>query len=102
MQLQIDEQLKMQCMEVDREAQMTLAGLQEAAITQKTALEEKAAIAVMEFQKKRAIETMAAKSYAEQKKYYEQEMQLAAQYQAVMKKGYQAGVATSPVPTMPA
>lgn len=99
--LQIDEQLKMSMMEVDRAAQMQLAGLQEAAITQQTSVEERAALAAMEYKKKAAIEQMSIKSYQAQKSYYDQEMALAAQYQQVMKKGYQAGVVTSPVPTMP-
>merc|ERR1712072_826669 len=78
---------KMQCLQVDQEAQTMLNGLQEAAITQKTAREEAAAIAVADYNKKKALEEMSVKSYQLQKQWYDQEAKLSAEYQAVMKKG---------------
>merc|ERR1711904_340889 len=82
-----EEQMKMQQMAVEAQAQQTITGLSEAAITQRTMLEEKAAISVMDYQKKKAMEDMSMKSYQVQKQYYEQEMKLMQQYGQVARKG---------------
>merc|ERR1719199_371509 len=47
--LQVNENFAMQCLQVDQEAQTMITGLKEAAITQQTAREEQAAIAVADF-----------------------------------------------------
>merc|ERR1711904_620812 len=95
-----EEQMKMQQMAVEAQAQQTITGLSEAAITQRTMLEEKAAISVMDYQKKKAIEEMAMKSYQVQKQYYEQEMKLMQQYGQVARKG--AGAVVTPGMVAPA
>merc|ERR1712072_231928 len=91
---------KMQCLQVDQEAQTMLNGLQEAAIQQKTAREETAAIAVADYNKKKALEDMAAKSYQLQKTWYDNEMRLTAEYQKVMKAGSKS-VITPSMPVAP-
>merc|ERR1719453_1410784 len=58
-QLQTEETYKMQCLQVDQEAQTLVNGLKEAAITQQTAREEAAAIAVADYKKKAALEEAA-------------------------------------------
>merc|ERR1711879_1016382 len=100
-QLQIEEQLKMSCLQVDQEAQTMLNGLKEAAITQQTSREEAAAIAIADYQKKKALEEMNVKSYQLQKQWWESETKLNAEYQKVMKAGSKA-VVTSAAPTVPA
>merc|ERR1719261_1307743 len=62
-QLQVEENLKMSQLQVDQEAQNMIMGLKEAAIQQQTAREETAAVAVADYNKKRALEEMANKSY---------------------------------------
>jgi len=99
-QLQIEEQLKMSCLQVDQEAQNMINGLKEAAITQQTAREENAAIAVADYNKKKALEDMAVKSYQLQKTWYDNEMRLTAEYQKVMKAGSQS-VITPSLPVAP-
>jgi hypothetical protein len=99
-QLQIDENYKMACLQVDQEAQNMINGLKEAAITQQTAREENAAIAVADYNKKKALEDMAAKSYQLQKTWYDNEMRLTAEYQKVMKAGSKS-VITPSLPVAP-
>lgn len=99
-QLQIEENFKMACLQVDQEAQTMLNGLKEAAITQQTAREEIAAIAVADYNKKKALEEMSIKSYQLQKSWYEHEMKLTAEYQKVMKAGSKS-VITPGMPQMP-
>lgn len=99
--LQVEEQVAMAMMQIDQQAQNTCAGLKEAAITQQTAMEEKAALAIMEYKKTFAIQEMAKKSAALQQGYYEQEMKLAKDYEQAMKKGWAAGVVTPAIPTAP-
>jgi hypothetical protein len=99
-QLQIDENYKMACLQVDQEAQNMINGLKEAAIQQQTAREETAAIAVADYNKKKALEDMAAKSYQLQKTWYDNEMRLTAEYQKVMKAGSKS-VITPSMPVAP-
>jgi len=96
-QLQIDENLKMGCLQVDQEAQTMLIGLKEAAITQQTAREEMAAIAVADYKKKEALGEMAKKSYELQKQWFESETKLTAEYQKVMQAGAKAIQPAAPV-----
>merc|ERR1719183_3249952 len=84
-QLQIEEQLKMSCLQVDQEAQNLINGLKEAAITQQTAREEQAAIAAAGYMKAKALEEFGFKSYKLQKEWFDKESQLTAQYQEAMK-----------------
>jgi len=99
-QLQIEEQLKMSFLQIDQEAQTQCNGLQEAAITQKTAQEERAAIATADYTKKKAMEEMGVKSWELQKQWFEQEAKMTAQYQQVMQKGSRA-VVTPAMPQIP-
>jgi len=99
-QLQIDENYKMACLQVDQEKQNLINGLREAAITQQTAREETAAIAVADYNKKKALEDMSAKSYQLQKTWYDNEMKLTAEYQKVMKAGSKS-VITPSMPVAP-
>merc|ERR1712046_152073 len=92
--LQVDEQFKMASLEVDRERDQVVNGLKEAAILQQTATEERAAIAIADYNKKRAMEEMASKSYQLQKQWYDGEAKLMAQYQAARQAGLQKGVLT--------
>merc|ERR1719352_1852081 len=100
-QLQIEEQLKMSCLQVDQEAQNLINGLKEAAITQQTAREEQAAIAAASYVKAKALEDFQVKSYDLQKTWFEKESQLTSQYQAAMQKGSKS-VVTSALPQLPA
>merc|ERR1719487_180426 len=89
MELQLDEQLKMASLQVDKQAADTVNGLKEAAILQSTSAQERAALAVEEYKKAKAMEDMARQSYDLQKKWYDHEAQLMAQYQKVAKAGAQ-------------
>merc|ERR1719221_543166 len=99
-QLQIEENFKMSCLQVDQEAQNMINGLKEAAITQQTAREEMAAIAIADYNKKKALEEMSIKSYQLQKQWYDSEMKLTAEYQKVMKAGSKS-VVTPAMPVSP-
>merc|ERR1719473_1132118 len=100
-QLQIEENFKMSCLQVDQEAQNMINSLKEAAITQQTAREEMAAIAIADYNKKKALEEMSVKSYQLQKQWYDSEMKLTAEYQKVMKTGSKS-VLTPGLPQVPA
>jgi len=99
-QLQIDEQVKMACLQIDQEAQNLINGLKEAAITQQTAREEQAAIAAASYIKAKALEDFSTKSYNLQKTWFDKETQLNAEYQKVMKAGANS-VNTSALPQVP-
>merc|ERR1719199_1108267 len=99
-QLQVEEQLKMACLQVDQEAQTLINGLKEAAITQQTAREEQAAIAAAGYVKAKALEEFSAKSYQLQKTWFDKETQLTAEYQKVMKAGSKS-IVTSATPQVP-
>lgn len=99
-QLQIEEQLKMNSMQIDAEAQTMIRGLEEAAIMQKTNMQERAAISVADYVKKKAIEDCSKKSYDLQKQFYEAEMKMTAQYQQVRQAGAKA-VVTQGAPGVP-
>lgn len=102
LQLQIEEQLKMSCLQVDQEAQTQGNALKEAAITQQTAQEERSAVALADYAKKKALEDMSLKSWELQKQWFEKESQMTAQYQQVMQKGSRAVVTQMPqMPQMP-
>lgn len=92
--LQVDEQFKMACLQVDQEASQVINGLREAAILQQTAMDEKAAVTVADYNKKKAIDDMTVKSYQLQKQWYDGEAQLMQQYQATRQAGLQRGVLT--------
>lgn len=92
--LQVDDKFKMACLEVDRERDQVITGLKEAAILQQTGMEERAAVAIADYNKKKAIEDMGVKSYQLQKQWYDGEAQLMQQYQAVKQAGLQRGVLT--------
>jgi len=92
--LQVEERYKMACLEVDRERDQVVTGLKEAAILQQTAAEERAAVAIADYNKKKAIEEMSAKSYQLQKQWYDGEAKLMAQYQSARQAGVQRGVFT--------
>merc|ERR1712232_513789 len=89
MELQLDERFKMQSLTVDQEAATMVTALNEAAITQKTGMDERFAVAVADYNKKKAIEDMATKSYQLQKQWYDGEAKLMAQYQAARQAGLQ-------------
>merc|ERR1712190_276139 len=99
-QLQGEEKLKMQMMNVDKEAQRQLMGLQEAAINRKTLREEKDADKAAGFVKAKAMEEQANKAKDIRKQFAAQEAKLAAEYEAVMKAGSRA-VITPAAPMMP-
>merc|ERR1712062_658590 len=81
---------------VDKEAQRQLMGLQEAAITRKTVMEEEAALKAAGYAKAKAMEDMANKSKNVTKQFREAEAKLAAEYQQVMR-----AVATPAMPSVP-
>jgi len=99
-QLQIDEQVKMACLQIDQEAQNLINGLKEAAITQQTAREEQAAIAAASYIKAKALEDFSAKSYNLQKTWFDKETQLNVEYEKVMKAGAKS-VNTAALPQVP-
>jgi len=94
MELQLDERLKMSALQVDQEAANVVTGLNEAAIQQRTAMEERVAIAIADYNKKKAIENMSIEAYKLQKQWYDHEAQLMAQYQAARQAGMQRGIWT--------
>jgi len=98
--LQIDEKLAIDCLRVEQEALNMVNGLKEAAITQQTMQEERAAIAVADFNKKRAIEEMSLQAWNIQQKWYQNEVKLMGEYQQVMQKGSKA-VVTPQSPMLP-
>lgn len=98
--LQIDEKCAIDCLKVEQDALNMVNGLKEAAITQQTMQEERAAIAVADFNKKRAIEEMNLQSWNLQQKWYQNEMKLMGEYQQVMQKGSKA-VITPQSPVLP-
>jgi hypothetical protein len=101
--IQAEEQCKMACLTVEKEAATVINGLKEAAILQQTTLEERAAVAAAQYNKQRAMEEMNAKSYALQKQWFEGEAKLMHDYNKVMQKGMRAMPATTPaVTTVPA
>merc|ERR1719149_615687 len=95
-QLQIEEQVKMACLQIDQEAQNLINGLKEAAITQQTAREEQAAIAAAAYIKAKALEDFSTKSYNLQKTWFDKETQLNAEYQKVMQAGSRSVVTAQP------
>jgi len=95
-QLQIEEQLKMACLQLDQEAQNLINGLKEAAITQQTAREEQAAIAAASYIKAKALEDFSVKSYQLQKTWFDKETQLTTEYQKVMQAGSRSVVTGMP------
>merc|ERR1712066_140228 len=99
-QLQVEEKLKIQMMNVDKQAQMQLMGLQEAAINRKTMREEEAAVKAAGFVKAKAMEEQANKAKDIRKQFAAAEAKLAAEYEAVMKAGSRA-VITPAAPMMP-
>lgn len=102
-QLQVEERLKMAMMNVDKEAQMQLMGLQEAAISRKTLREEEAAVKAAGFVKAKAMEEQANKSKDIRKQFAAAEAKLAAEYQAIMQASSKAMVppAAPMVPQVP-
>merc|ERR1719183_2050448 len=99
-QLQMEEKLKLACMGVDKEAQMQLMGLQEAAIARKTQNEEEGAIKSANYSKAKAMEEMANKAKDIRKQFNAAEAKLTAEYQAIMKAGSRA-VITPAQPMVP-
>merc|ERR1711972_436305 len=85
-----EEKIKMAQIAVDKEAQRQLMGLQEAAITRKTVMEEEAALKAAGYAKAKAMEDMANKSKNVTKQFKEAEAKLAAEYQTVMRAGTRA------------
>lgn len=88
--LQVEEKLKMDAMQVDAEAQTMMRGLEEAAIIQKTSMQERAALTMADYVKRKAIEDCNMKAYNVQKQYYEAEAKLMAQYQQARQAGARA------------
>merc|ERR1719298_203397 len=86
-QLQAEEQCKMGCFQVDREAQTMVNGLTEAAIIQRTSVDERMALGIAEHKKLFALEQMEKKSYALKKQWYESEAKFTYDYQKVMQAG---------------
>merc|ERR1712057_98096 len=88
------------CLQIDQEAMTMITCLKEAVITQQTTREEQAAIAVADYNKKKALEEMSVKSYQLQKQWYDSEAKLTAEYQQVMKAGSKS-VMTPGLPQVP-
>jgi len=86
LQLQIESQRRLSTMQIDQQVQAQVMALQEAAITQKTLLEEKAALALLDYRKRKAQEDMNVKSYQVQKEYYDAEMKLRSELAKVTQK----------------
>merc|ERR1712176_968669 len=82
---------------VDKEAQLTLMGLQEAAIQRKTQQEEDSAMKAASYVKAKAMEEMANKAKDIRKQFSAAEAKLTAEYQAVRQAGSRA-VITPAVP----
>merc|ERR1719440_237273 len=100
--LQVEEQLAISCLKTDQDALTQVTGLKEAAILQQTGCEERAAIATADYNKKKAMEDMALQSYSLQKKWYENEMALAKDYEKVRAAGSKAVVTPSAFGAAPA
>lgn len=98
--LQVEEQLKMQSLTIDQQAQNEICGLTEAAITQKTSREEAAAVACADYTKKKALEDYSVKSYELQKGWFDKEAALTTEYQRVMQAGSRLGLNTPAQPSV--
>eukprot|EP00427_Karlodinium_veneficum_P010245 CAMPEP_0169086454 /NCGR_PEP_ID=MMETSP1015-20121227/13707_1 /TAXON_ID=342587 /ORGANISM="Karlodinium micrum, Strain CCMP2283" /LENGTH=158 /DNA_ID=CAMNT_0009146619 /DNA_START=141 /DNA_END=617 /DNA_ORIENTATION=- len=90
--LQKESELQTQHLQLDQQLQSQKMMLQEAVNAQHAALEQQAAALTLEYTQKKAEEEMLMKRYQIMKQYYDAEMQLAKQYQAV------AGHAPPPIP----
>merc|ERR1719487_2016852 len=88
--IQAEEQCKMACLQVEREALNQVNGLKEAEILQRTSLEERAAVAAADYNKKQALEKMAVESYKCQKTWFDHEAKLMHDYQRAMQAGAMA------------
>jgi len=95
--LQVDEQFRMQCMQIDQEAQTQCNALEEAAITQRTMKEEQSAHALADYNKKKAMEEMNAKSYEIQKQWYDREVKMMGEYNKIKQAGAGAQIAAGNV-----
>lgn len=95
--LQIDEKCALDCMKVEHDALNMVNGLKEAAITQQTMQEERCAVAVAEFNKKRAMEEMSAQSWSLQQKWYQNEQKMMADYNQVMQAANAQGREGNPL-----
>merc|ERR1719263_1401716 len=89
-ELQAKERVSIQILEVDQVAMNQVRALQEAAVFQRTGMEERSAVAACQYNSRKAMEDMAKQAYAVQRHWYEQEAQLAAQYQQVKTAGSNA------------
>jgi hypothetical protein len=99
--LQVEAQLQLSSLQVDQQVQAQVSALQEAAILQKTLLEEKAAYALMDYQKRKALEDHGVKAYEVQRKYHLAEMKLLSEYQKVRKAGEKVAAGSATLPVLP-
>lgn len=75
-QLQVEAEMKMSSVHVDQQVQTIVMALQEAALQQKTLLEEKAAFAIRDYEKRKALDEVSLRAYQLQKEYFEGESKL--------------------------
>eukprot|EP00427_Karlodinium_veneficum_P025705 CAMPEP_0169104060 /NCGR_PEP_ID=MMETSP1015-20121227/23053_1 /TAXON_ID=342587 /ORGANISM="Karlodinium micrum, Strain CCMP2283" /LENGTH=290 /DNA_ID=CAMNT_0009165311 /DNA_START=39 /DNA_END=911 /DNA_ORIENTATION=+ len=75
-QLQVEAQMKMSSVHVDQQVQSIVMALQEAALQQKTLLEEKAAYAIRDYEKRKALDEVSTRAYQLRKEYFEGELKL--------------------------
>lgn len=85
--LQVEEQLKLQCLQIDQRSNFQTAALMEAAVTQRTAVDERSAIATMEFQRRQAQDEMTKRSQAIQKQFYDAEVKMMRELQGASAQG---------------
>jgi len=81
--LQKEAEMQAQNLILDQQMNSQVMMVQEATMSQKAALEQQAAALTLEYNQKKAQEEMLAKQYQIQKQYYEAEVKLATQYNAV-------------------
>jgi len=84
--VQVQAQMQMSSVQVDQQVQSIVMELQFAAIQQKTLLEEKAAFAIRDYERRRALDEVSMRAYQLQKEYFEGELKLLGDLQRVKAK----------------
>jgi hypothetical protein len=100
--LQVDTALQQQARALDEQTNAAMLAVHEKAVQQKSALEGQAAGLKLEFEQKKAQESMMIRQYEIQKQYYEKQMQLQSQMSQLGPRPpgmpVVPGMATVPVP----
>lgn len=95
--LQVEEQMRFASMQIDQQTAGKTNALMEAAVTQRTLMDERIAVATMGYTKQKAMQEFAVKNSAVQKQFFDAEKKLMAEFQKTASAGAKMGVPTSVV-----